>query len=43
MYNYRSYLRYPGFKLKAFTMSYDDGVFEDERFLKTVSKSEPKI
>lgn len=38
MYNYRSYLRYPGFKLKAFTMSYDDGVFEDERFLKTVSK-----
>ena len=29
----KTYLRFPGFKLKAFTMSYDDGVRQDKRLV----------
>lgn len=31
------YLRYPGFRMKAFTMSYDDGVVADRRLVKIMS------
>jgi hypothetical protein len=30
--------RYPGFKSKAVTLSYDDGVFQDRRFIEIMSK-----
>ena len=33
-----NYMRYPGGKAKAFTMSYDDGPRDDERFLETINK-----
>ncbi len=36
-YRYR-FLRFPGGKLKAFTMSYDDGCPEDVRFSETISR-----
>ncbi len=36
-YRYR-FLRFPGGKVKAFTMSYDDGCLQDIRFSETISK-----
>lgn len=34
----RSYLRFPNFLNKALTLSYDDGVIQDERFVEILSK-----
>lgn len=32
-------LRFPGFRLRAFTMSYDDGVFQDEKLIEIMKKN----
>ena len=34
----RRFLRFPGFKLKALTLSYDDGVVQDIRMIKILDK-----
>lgn len=34
----RRFLRFPGFKLKALTLSYDDGVRQDKRFISILNK-----
>ena len=34
----RRFLRFPGFKLKALTLSYDDGVRQDKRFIKLLDE-----
>jgi peptidoglycan/xylan/chitin deacetylase (PgdA/CDA1 family) len=33
------YMRYPGFKAKAMTLSYDDGVVQDERLIKIMNEN----
>ena len=32
------YIRFPGFKLKAVTLSYDDGVRQDKRLISIMQK-----
>ena len=36
--NHRLFLRFPGFRYKAVTLSYDDGVFYDEKLLEIMRK-----
>jgi len=35
----RIFVRYPGFKRKALTLSYDDGVMQDRRFIEIIDKA----
>ena len=34
----KAYIRFPGFKLKAVTLSYDDGVRQDKRLISIMQK-----
>lgn len=34
----RAFMRFPGFKLKALTLSYDDGVRQDKRLIEIMQK-----
>lgn len=33
-----AFLRFPGFKKKAFTLSYDDGTIHDKKFVELIDK-----
>ena len=34
------YIRFPGFKFKALTLSYDDGVRQDKRLISIMKKNQ---